>query len=239
MQILMIGHSTVLIETDGQRVVTDPYFGTWGNPAFSRLNPPARTREELRDVNLVLLSHNHWDHVDRRFFRSLSSSVPVTAPNQTTWLTKWQGAQNVIGLKVWESRQFGTLKITAVPASHIAMTTGFVLQSENKQVYFAGDTYYGPFMKEIGNRFQLDAALMPVTTYRLPMTMGEQAAVRAVQDLSPKVVIPIHLGIRPRFPFLRTNQTLEGFERRLREANLETKVILLKDGETWNWPGKT
>ena len=119
------------------------------------------------------------------------------------------------------------------------MTTGFVIQSENKQVYFAGDTYYGAFMKEIGNRFQLDAALMPVTTYRLPMTMGEQGAVRAVQDLSPKVVIPIHLGIRPRFPFLRTNQTPEGFERGLREANLETKVILLKDGETWNWPGKT
>ena len=234
MQILMIGHSTVLIETDGQRVVTDPYFGTWGNPAFSRLTPPAKTREELRDVNLVLLSHNHWDHVDSRFFRSLSNNIRVVTLNQTTWLTKWQGAQNVIGLKVWESRQFGKLKITAVPASHIAMTTGFVLQSENKQVYFAGDTYYGPFMKEIGNRFQLDAALMPVTTYRLPMTMGEQAAVRAVRDLSPKVVIPIHLGIRPRFPFLRTNQTLEGFERRLREAKLETKVVILNDGETWN-----
>jgi L-ascorbate metabolism protein UlaG (beta-lactamase superfamily) len=178
MQILMIGHRTVLIETDGQRIVTDPYFGTWGNPAFSRLTPPAKTREELRDVNLVLLSHNHWDHVDSRFFRSLSKNIPVVALNQTTWLTKWQGAQNVIGLKVWESRQFGKLKITAVPASHIAMTTGLVLQSENKQVYFAGDTYYGPFMKEIGNRFQLVAALMPVTTYRLPMTMGEQAAVR-------------------------------------------------------------
>ena len=234
MQILMIGHSTVLIETDGQRIITDPYFGTWGNPAYSRLAPPAKRREELLDVNLVLLSHNHWDHVDSRFFRSLSNNIPVIAPNQTTWLTKRQGAQNVVGLKAWESRQFGTLKITAVPASHIALTLGFVLQSENKQLYFAGDTYYGPFMKEIGNRFQLDAALMPVTTYRLPMTMGEQGAVRAVQALKPKTVIPIHLGIRPRFPLLRTNQTPEGFEQRLREAKLGTKVVILKDGETWN-----
>jgi L-ascorbate metabolism protein UlaG (beta-lactamase superfamily) len=234
MQIMMIGHSTLLIETDGQRVVTDPYFGTWGNPAFRRLTPPARTREELRDVNLVLLSHNHWDHVDRRFFGSLSRTIPVVTSNQTTWLTKGQGAQNVIGLNVWESREFGNLKITAVPARHTAIATGFVLQSENKQVYFAGDTYYGPFMKTIGNRFQLLVALMPVTTYRLPMTMGEQGAVYAVQDLSPKVVIPIHLGIRPRFPLLRTNNTPEGFERRLREAKLETKVVILKDGETWS-----
>jgi L-ascorbate metabolism protein UlaG (beta-lactamase superfamily) len=121
-----------------------------------------------------------------------------------------------------------------VPASHIAVTIGFVLEAETKQVYFAGDTYYGRFMKEIGDRFQIDAALIPVTTYRLPMTMGEHGAVRATQVLSPKAVIPIHLGIRPRFPLLRTNHTPEGFERRLREAKLGTKVVMLKNGETWN-----
>ena len=62
MRITMIGHSTVLIEAGGMKILTDPYFGTWGNPAYKRLAPPARKREELRDVDLVLVSHNHWDH---------------------------------------------------------------------------------------------------------------------------------------------------------------------------------
>ena len=53
MQITMIGHSTVLIETGGQKMLTDPYFGVWGNIAYARLAPPAKIREELRDVNLV------------------------------------------------------------------------------------------------------------------------------------------------------------------------------------------
>jgi L-ascorbate metabolism protein UlaG (beta-lactamase superfamily) len=128
---------------------------------------------------------------------------------------------------------FGAITITAVPAWHIAVTRGYVIESEGKRVYFAGDTYYGPFMREIGQRFQLDVALIPVTTFRVPMTMGEKAAVRAVHDLNPSVVIPIHLGVRPRSPLLRTNHTPEGFARRVSEAGLEAEIVILKEGESW------
>ena len=68
----MIGHSTVLIEIAGLRILTDPFFGE-GNLAYRRLCAPARTREELRDVDLVLLSHHHFDHVDGRFLRLRAS----------------------------------------------------------------------------------------------------------------------------------------------------------------------
>ncbi|MBZ5509042.1 MAG: MBL fold metallo-hydrolase [Acidobacteriia bacterium] len=87
MKITMIGHSTTLIETGGMRILTDPYFGLRGNPAYARLKPPAQPREELKDIDLVLLSHLHWDHTDRQFLRSLSDSVPVLAPQgRTSWL---------------------------------------------------------------------------------------------------------------------------------------------------------
>lgn len=234
MQITLIGHSTILIETGSQKILTDPYFGTQGNPAYARPKPPAQTREALLGVSLVLLSHNHWDHVDRQYFRALSKDVPVIAPSQTKWLTKMHGAKNILGVRPWESHVVNAIKVTAVPALHIALTVGFVIESEGKQIYFAGDTYYRPFMKDIGKQFQLDVALMPVTTYRLPMTMGEKGAVHAVQDLQPQVVVPIHLGIQPRFPLLRTNHTPEGFESRLRKAGLTTKVVILKEGETWD-----
>ena len=233
MQITMIGHSTVLIETGGQKILTDPYFGAWGNLAYARVAPPAKTREELGDVNLVLISHNHWDHTDRPFLRALGADVPVLAPSWASWETKLRGARAPIVMKAWEQQRFGAVTVTAVPAVHLAVTTGYVVECQARQVYFAGDTYYGPFMKVIGRRFRLDVALLPVTTYRLPMTMGEESAVRAVQDLKPVVVIPIHLGVRPRSPLLRTSETAEGFARRAKEAGLEAQVVILSEGESY------
>lgn len=233
MKVTMIGHSTVLIEADGNRILTDPYFSLWGNPAYKRVAPPAKKREELKDVDLVLVSHNHFDHTDPRFFRSLASKVPVVAPRASSWVTWLEGARNIVGLGKWEEREFGAIRVTAVPARHITVTRGFVIQAEGKSIYFAGDIYHRRFMKEIGERFTLDLALMPVTTFRIPMTMGETGAVKAVRDMSPKVVIPIHLGIQPRSPLLRTGQTPEGFRKRCQDAGLNVDVKILREGETW------
>lgn len=233
MKVTMIGHSTVLIEADDKKILTDPYFGLWGNPAYARAAPPSKKREDLKNVDLVLVSHNHFDHTDPRFFRSLRSSVPVVAPRASSWVTWLKGARNVVGLGKWEEKQFGTIRVTAVPARHVTVTRGFVLQAEGKSIYFAGDTYYRDFMKEIGKKFTLDLALMPVTTFRIPMTMGETSAVRAARDLSPRVVIPIHLGIQPRSPLMRTSQTPEGFRKRCQDAGLNVEVKILREGESW------
>ncbi len=230
----MVGHSAVLVEAGGLGLLTDPYLGRWGNPGYARVAPPAQTREELKSVDLVLVSHNHWDHTDRRFFRMLAAETPVLAPRATAWVTRLKGGRNVIGLAKWEARQFGEVRITAVPAAHIAITRGFVIEAEGRAVYFAGDTYRREFMREIGSRFKLDVALMPVTTYRIPMTMGESGAVKAVRALSPQTVIPIHLGLVPRSPLLRTRQTPEGFVKRLRAAGLKTEVKVLREGESWD-----
>ena len=233
MKVTMIGHSAVLIEADGKKILTDPYFSLWGNPAYKRVAPPAKKREELKNVDLVLVSHNHFDHTDPRFFRSLASDVPIVAPRESSWVTSLKGARNVVGLGKWEEKQFGAIRVTAVPATHVAVTRGFVIQVEGKNIYFAGDTYYREFMKEIGKKFALDLALMPVTTFRIPLTMGETSAVKAVRDLSPKVVIPIHLGIQPRSPLMRTSQTPEGFRKRCQDAGLSAEVKILREGEAW------
>jgi L-ascorbate metabolism protein UlaG (beta-lactamase superfamily) len=233
MRITMIGHSTVLMESNGSKILTDPYFGVWGNPAYKRLSPPAKRREELRDVDLVLISHNHWDHIDGRFLRSLVPATTVVAPRRSAWLTKLRGAKSLARMRAWEDRSFGPFRISSVPASHIAATIGYVVRDGDKQVYFAGDTYYGHFMKQIGQRFEIDVALIPVTTFRVPMTMGEKGAVRAVRDLEPSVVIPIHLGLRPRSPLLRTSHTPEGFARRAADAGLRSEVHVLREGQSW------
>jgi len=236
MKITMIGHSTVLIEVAGTRILTDPYFGLHGNPAYARPRPPARTREELSNVDLVLVSHNHFDHVDRRFLRALPQSVPVLAPAASAWMTRLKGGRNVTGLKPWERRAFAAVSITAVPARHVTFTVGYIVEAESKHVYFAGDTYLAGFMERIGREFRPDVALIPVTTFRIPMTMGETQAVEAVRRLAPDVVIPIHLGIKPRSPLMRTSDTPEGFRERAQQAGLSAKIVLLQEGESWMPP---
>lgn len=234
MKIAMIGHSTVLLEIGGKRILTDPWFGRFGNPAYARVQPPAQTREQLRDVDIVLVSHNHFDHTDRRFLRGLPESTPVFAPAITSWMTRLKGGRNVIGLASWKQVKHGPISITPVPARHVTFAIGYVIAAEGKHIYFAGDTYYGGFMERMGREFHLDVALMPVTTFRIPMTMGEQSAVRAVETLAPKTIIPVHLGIRPRSPLLRTSQTPEGFRERVRESGIATNVVILHEGESWS-----
>ena len=233
MKVTMIGHSTVLIEAAGKKILTDPYFGSWGNVAYKRIAPPFKTREEMAAVDLVLVSHNHWDHTDSRYFRALAADVPVVAPGAAAWITRAKGARNVVGLGRWEQRQFGSIAVTAVPALHMGLPCGMVIEAEGKYIYFAGDTYFAGFMREIGAKFSLDLALIPVTTFRMPMTMGEKSAVRAVEALAPRTVIPIHLGIVPRSPLMRTGDTAEGFSKRVLDAGSKTEVVILREGESW------
>jgi N-acyl-phosphatidylethanolamine-hydrolysing phospholipase D len=237
MKITMIGHCTVLLEMGGKRIITDPWFGMWGNLAYERLSPPAKTREQVADVNLALVSHHHWDHVDRRYLQLLGAGQPVVVPTLVKYAAKILGAKTTVGISAGKSQCFGKVVVTAVPALHTTVAIGFVIQSENEQVYFSGDTYYHPFMKKIGLEFDLDVALLPVTTYCLPMTMGEKSAVRAVEALSPNVVIPVHLGLRPRLSLLRTDHTPEGFQRRVRKAGLPSRVVILRAGQSWEGLG--
>ena len=233
MRITMIGHSTVLIETGGKKILTDPYWGTFGNPAFTRVGVPAHSRQEMSRVDAVLVSHDHWDHVDAEYFRLLGD-VPVFTNMLASKSIRWMGGRNVSAMKVDQSISLGEVTITAVPAVHLTLTIGFVLQAESKTLYFAADTFYRPFMQQLGQKYKLDAALMPVTTFRLPMTMGEKEAMQALHALHPAVVIPIHLGIQPRLPLMCTGQTPEHFAARMKEDGITSTLVILHEGESYS-----
>ena len=230
MQISLIGHSTVLIEAGGMKILTDPFFSSWGDLAYRRITPASCSRAELKDVDLVLVSHTHWDHIDRQYFKLIGKVVPVFTSSLVQGLAKLSGAENVVAVEPWEHRIFNNLTLTVVPAIHPAPAAGFVIQIEDKTVYFAGDTYYGRFMERIARDFKLDLALLPVFTYRIPMTLSEKSAVKAVKTLKPGVVIPIHNDLEPRLPLMRNRQSLAGFARRIAQAGLESRLVMLGPG---------
>ena len=144
-----------------------------------------------------------------------------------------KGARRVVGLRPWQKWASGQLRVTAVPALHMATTIGFVVESADGTVYFAGDTYHRPFLRQVGERFDLDVALLPVATYRIPMTMGEAGAVKAARDLRPRTIIPVHRDLSPRSPVLPTRQSAGGFARRIEELGVPTRVALLEPGDSW------
>lgn len=232
-RITMIGHSTVLLEIGRMRILTDPYFGLHGNPVYRRIVRPAASREEMADVDLVLLSHDHWDHFDRRFFRMLPASVPVIVPAATRGWMRLCGVRRPVGIRRWDSLRHREVTVWGVPAHHMTVTRGFVVEHGRQRVYFAGDTFHGRFHERIARELAPAVVLLPVTTYRVPMTMGEDQAVRAVRDLQAQVVIPIHLGLEPRSPLLRNSQSVQAFGEKLRRASPGVQLVHLREGETW------
>ena len=94
MRLTMIGPSTVLLEREGRRPITDPLFGTLGHVAHARLRPPAFKREDLRNIDGVLVSHAHWERTDRKFLNSPDVSILVLAPTWTCAARSSSGARS-------------------------------------------------------------------------------------------------------------------------------------------------
>jgi L-ascorbate metabolism protein UlaG (beta-lactamase superfamily) len=235
MRVTQIGHSTVLVEAAGLRLLLDPYFGRRGNPAYRRRLPPARSREACLDVDAVLISHAHFDHVDRRYLRAIPSDIPVFAPHRVAWWISLVCGREIRPVKPWRQVMIGDVYVVPVTARHTAPGVGYVIAAEGKTLYFAGDTFAGRFMKEIGDRFQPDVCLMPVARYRIPTTMGNEGAVRAARLLRTRTIIPIHLGIEPRFAALRRAESAESFRALARGERLAANIVSLEPGESYCW----
>ena len=102
--------------------------------------------------------HALWDELkfDIKHCRDVERCAVVGEKTSHEWMTKLGGAKRTVGLATWEEKRFGAVTITAVPAHHIAITNGYIIQGKDACIYFAGDTYYGDFMAEMGRRFHID-----------------------------------------------------------------------------------
>jgi N-acyl-phosphatidylethanolamine-hydrolysing phospholipase D len=252
-----VGHSTLLIQLDGVNLLTDPHWSGRASP-FSfvgprRVTPPGIRFEDLPPIHLVLISHNHYDHLDRATVKQLAETyrplflVPL---GLKAWFAEL-GITEVEELDWWQSRTFRGLMLTCLPAQHFSnrsfwdqnrtLWSGWAVAGREKRLFFGGDTGYYEVFKEIGARlgpFDLAAisigAYMPPSIMKLTHTTPEEA-LRLFDDVKGQRFVPIHWGT-----FDLAEEPIEEPPKRLgaeaRRLGLHPdRIWVMRHGETRRW----
>lgn len=256
LKVTWFGHSTCLIEIDGLRVLTDPIFSHRASP-FTFMGPRSfemdRTMdiEELPQVDIVVISHDHYDHLDYETISALKAGkclfyVPLGVGNH---LKRW-GVEpsRVFELDWWQGIKAGVLTLTATPSRHFSGRTltnrdetlwaSWVIEGKEKKIFFSGDSGYFDGFREIGERYgPFDLTLMESGAYNedwADIHMMPEDSVQAHRDIGGKFLLPIHWG---KFD-LSTHSWNEPVERLLKEADRDkTAVITPRIGETFYLEG--
>jgi L-ascorbate metabolism protein UlaG (beta-lactamase superfamily) len=204
-RITYIGHSTVLVEIDGLRVLTDPILVDRVGPLLR--HAPKADLSLVRRIDVVLLSHLHADHFNAASFRQIDPNATLVAPYGSAQYLRGRVPQSVIEINPGESRDIGGVILRATDAQHDStgqplgvrsQTLGYVIDGE-QSVYFAGDTDIFPGMAAIPDDADgvLDIALLPISGWGLRVPKGHltpQRAAEALQLLHPAHAVPIHWG---------------------------------------------
>lgn len=255
--ITWIGHATVLVQIEGVNILTDPQWSeraspvSWGGPR--RLSPPGLRFEDLPRIDVVLISHDHYDHLDLDTVKRLAATydplflVPL---GLKAWFAE-NGMTRVEEMDWWQEREYRALKFVCVPAQHFSQRTltdanqrlwaSWSVLSPERRFYFSGDTGYFTFFKEIGQRLgPFDVAALAIGAYLPPEMMKfvhltPEEAVQAFIDLKAGALLGIHWGT-----FDLTDEPLGEPPQRLlaeiRRRNIDSsRAWIFKIGETRPW----
>lgn len=216
-----IGHATVLLQMGGLNILTDPMFSQRSSPVQwigpRRVMDPALPIDALPPLDVVLLSHNHYDHLDRlsvkRIARQHSRATWIVPLGLGAYLRKWS-VPNIVELDWWQETVSNGLRVTATPSQHFSrrrlndrnksLWCGFAFEIAGRRGWFAGDTAYHPDFNEIGSRCgPFDFVMIPIGAYNPRWFMhvlhvNPAEAVQIYQDLvapHPGAPLPSMLGM--------------------------------------------
>ena len=217
LRITFINHSTVLIQMDALNILTDPIWSDRCSP-FSWIGPkrhraPGIPLDNLPPVDLVLLSHNHYDHLDLPTLKRLESKyhMPIITSLGNKSFLELNGIANATEIDWGDNTSpFEAVSVTGVPARHFSgrgisdrqntLWMGFVIQGRAGNIYFAADTGFGPHFEQIRKKFApIRLALLPIGAY-LPrwfmsgVHISPEEAVRAHRILGASTSVAIHFG---------------------------------------------
>ncbi|WP_426755205.1 MBL fold metallo-hydrolase [Myxococcus sp. Y35] len=216
LRVTFINHATVLIQADGLNVLTDPIYSDRPSPVSfigpRRVRPPGIRFEDLPPIDVVVVSHNHYDHMDLPTLRRLEAAhrprFIVGLGNKA--LLDDEGFQRVEELDWWQSTEVAPGQtVTAVPAQHrsnrgltdnaATLWAGYVVSTSGGPVFFAGDTGFGPHFAMMAERFgPMRLSVLPIGAYRptafRPVHMGPVEALQAHKVLRSATSVAMHYG---------------------------------------------
>ncbi|MEH6948478.1 MBL fold metallo-hydrolase [Bacillus sp. JJ634] len=241
-----IGHSTFLIQMSGLNILTDPVWAS--RLGFEkRLTKPGVPIESVPEIDIVLISHNHYDHLDFRTLYKLKGNPLFLIPKglKLTFLKK--GFNNTKEFSWWDFMFHKGLKISFIPSLHWSRRTmndlnhslwgGWMLEGEKTNIYFVGDSGYHNNFKLIGSKFKVDCVLMPIGAYEPEWFMQKQhltpeEAVQGYQDLNAHLFIPMHYDAF-RLADDTPKEALDRLLKKWKDKELDQENLkILKLGET-------
>jgi L-ascorbate metabolism protein UlaG (beta-lactamase superfamily) len=211
-----LGHASFLVRLDGRTILTDPFLSSHASPVPpfgpERFASPALTAAQLPAIDLLLLSHSHYDHLDLRTIEALPARERIQAivPLRLGHYFTSRGFGSVRELDWHDEVAVAGLTVTALPAIHFSRRTpfdrnetlwgGYAVQSSRRRIYFAGDTGYGPVFEALGrNARPFDLALLPIGAYEPRLLMqavhvNPEEAVQIAQELHAQRIVAMHWG---------------------------------------------
>ena len=204
--ITWIGHASFLIQGPHGNILVDPNWANW-LLVVRRLRHAGLAHHHLPTIDLVLITHAHFDHLNRKSLRQIAANQPIVVPAGVGDLVHGLGFEKVYEINWWERLRFPGAAITFVPAKHWGARKvtdhhrgygGYVIDMGGRTIYHAGDSGYFPGFREIGKKFRPEVALLPIGAYHGPKFgenhMTPEQALRAFGDLRSKFLVPMHFG---------------------------------------------
>jgi L-ascorbate metabolism protein UlaG (beta-lactamase superfamily) len=216
LRVTWFGHSSILIEIDGKRVLTDPMWSERASPISwlgpKRWYPPALELRDLPELDAVVISHDHYDHLDYESVRSLDArGVKFVVPLGVGAHLEYWGVPSarIVELDWWDKAELGELAIVATPARHASgrfltdkdatLWAGYAFVGPRHRAYYSGDTGLFPALREIGQRLgPFDVTLIEAGQYHRSWPdwhIGPEQAVQAHELLRGEVMLPVHWAL--------------------------------------------
>jgi len=246
-----IGHASFFVQMAGQNIVIDPNFARWLF-VLKRLRKPGLNLRDLPPIDVVLVTHAHFDHLHRPSLRSIAQQTRrrggkrpvIVVPRDVFDLVADLGFEDVVELDWWNSFRHQNLTVTHVPSRHWGARVlsdahrgygGYVLRGGKHSLYHAGDTAYFNGFREIGKRLAPELALLPIGAYNPPSFRNVHAspadATRAFLDLHSRWMVPMHYGTF-RLSHEPLDEPLQLLKEEARSAGIEDRVMVLEEGVT-------
>ena len=239
-----IGHASFLIQLDGINILTDPHLTERASPIVfagpSRTTPPGLAIEDLPEIDVIVISHNHYDHLDYQTIlkitrKQINRQPLVLVPLKLKKLLKSFGARNVRELDWWDTTTFKNLNIHSVPVQHWSnrsfntnktLWCGWVFENEDFKSIFVGDTGYSKDFSTIQQKFgPMDLSMIPIGAYAPRWFMKDhhcnvEESIQIHKDLKSKKSIAMHWGT-----FQLTDEPMDEPVKLLKKLTIENNFL--------------